>query len=251
MDVLRSCYKRRIRFVKDDPTKTAVATWYFAAKTAKVFPGLQLFSSAVWDSFHPTAVTLGDDESFSRQYYNGRRLNASDGTKFAGPLRFFTEGADAPSVLPRGADGFTPRECMVPPFGINKGGMCLPVGAGIGGLVLGGNCVPSSITTPCFSGSPFSFTATAHADEVACACLDLIAFPMVWDGLKYTGSFVACGSTMRLDVQCFGIDWIYSLWIDGIIVESDLSSLNFAPTSGSDFFVTGPGACSMWHVTYS
>ena len=121
MDVLRSCYTRKMRYVKGDISKTFDATWYFAAETALPFPGFHLFSSAVWDTVHPTAVTLGDSESFSRRWYNGRRLNRSDGRSFAGPKECFLQGAPAPGDLDRAFDG-TPVVCLKPPFGEMHGG---------------------------------------------------------------------------------------------------------------------------------
>lgn len=142
MDLVRSCYKRRIRYVAGDPSQTAVATWYFAAPGARAFPFPHAFASANWDSVHPTAVVLGDDESFPRSWYNGRIINRSDGTDFAGPPQFFADGADMPALLPRGQDGFTPIECLKPPFGIAIGGLSEPIRSAIGGKTLSGSSVP-------------------------------------------------------------------------------------------------------------
>lgn len=126
MDMGRSCYTRKMKFVRGDQSQTFLATWYFAAASAKPFPGFHLFSSAVWDIVHPTPVTLGDSENFQKKWSTGRRFNRSDGTTFAGPLEDFLEGAAAPGDLPRGTGG-TPVVCLKDPFGLALGGEDVPV----------------------------------------------------------------------------------------------------------------------------
>jgi hypothetical protein len=111
MDLLRSCYKRRFRYVAGDLTKYAIATWYFAHPLATVFPAPHKFGSAVWDSDKGNDLPLGDDATVKSTWYNGRNPNRSFGLNFAGPLSFFQDGASAPAVLPRASDG-TPLECL-------------------------------------------------------------------------------------------------------------------------------------------
>lgn len=106
-------------------------------------PGPHAFGSPTWDSFHPMPTTLGWNATAPRSYYNGRRLNASDGQKTAGPLRFFSEGCDAPAILPRGADGYTPLECLPALGGKAVSGLSMPVMSAHGGKLVAG-----SISTP-------------------------------------------------------------------------------------------------------
>lgn len=149
MDFLRSCYKQRLRYLANDPTQTEVGTWYFCRSSAKEFPYAHAFGSPTWDTFHPTPTVLGFSATSPRSYYNGRRLNNSDGTTFAGPASWFLHGAPLPVQLPRGADG-TPIECLHPPFGLVGGGQVVPVVAVAGGKEAGGQLVQSVIPgVPC------------------------------------------------------------------------------------------------------
>lgn len=136
MDYLRSCYKRRMRFVRGDPDTFAPVTWYFCAPTAVPFPGVHRFGSANWDSTRNLATDLGDDAQRRPTYYNGRILNRSDGKTFAGPRSAFESGASIIGELPRAVDG-TPVECLQGPFGVMLGGSDIPVSPGKGGLRLG------------------------------------------------------------------------------------------------------------------
>jgi len=164
MDLLRSCSKQKLSFVADDPTVQATGTWYFAKDNAQAFPVPHAFGSPVWDTTHPTITDLGWDATSPRTYYNGRNLNASDGTKFAGPLQFFETGCPAPDLLPRGLND-TPVECMSPPFGIAKGGLCVPAVSAKGGLAKGGTAIipitPGAPCVNCIGGT--SLTATVVA----------------------------------------------------------------------------------------
>lgn len=149
MDLLRSCYKQRIRFVAGDLATQEVATWYFAAPTAKPFPFDHAFGSPTWDAEHPSFTDLGFNASAPRTYYNGRRLNRSDGTTFAGPASDFRFGAPGPNPLPRGTDE-TPRVCIPSPTGQMLGGLSVGVAAASGGLRTGGVCVPAMVPgVPC------------------------------------------------------------------------------------------------------
>lgn len=155
MDFLRSCYKQRISYVKGNPGITALATWYFAAPTALPFPSHHSFGSPTWDSEHPGITTLGFDATGPRTYYNGKRLNRSDGTTYAGPLICFKEGTDSPANLPRGRDA-TPIECLDPPFGILTGGSGLYALPGRGGLLTGGQGVPLPSGVACVNCPGFT-----------------------------------------------------------------------------------------------
>jgi hypothetical protein len=149
IDFGRSCYSQPMSFVSNDPTIQATATWYFCAPTALPFPYPCAFGSPTWDTVHPTITNLGFDATKPRKYYNGRRLNASDGRTFAGPAEYFLNGAPAPAILPRGVND-TPIVCLQPPHGAAKGGLCVPVVSALGGVGFSGRCV-SGITPgiPC------------------------------------------------------------------------------------------------------
>lgn len=140
-----------MQFVEGDPTAVTDATWYRCKKGAVAFPGAHAFGSPVWDIVHPTPTTLGFDATASRRYYNGRRLNSSDGQKVAGHLEWFLTGAPSKANLPRLTDG-TPVECIKPPFGKMLGGVSVPVAAAIGGKSVGGALVTTVIPgAPCTS----------------------------------------------------------------------------------------------------
>jgi hypothetical protein len=158
MDLLRSGYKRDMRFVRDDPGPVVEAIWYRCAPSALPFPGPHRFGSGNWDTVHPSPSDLGDQDDLLRTYYNGRRLNSSDGRSFAGPLEFFQEGADGPALLPRGGDGFTPVECIRPPFGIVKGGLSVPTVGDLGGVIKSGTSTTPANPLVC---STFTTTLTA------------------------------------------------------------------------------------------
>lgn len=156
-----------MRFFANDPFHLVKATWYRCKPGAKVFPTWHTFTSENWDYSHPTFFPLGDDAFSKRVWYNGRRLNSSDGTTFAGPLEFFQTGAPAPGLLPRSTDG-TPVVCLLPPFGKIKGGLCVPVSSGRGGKRKGGfvrqaitpglpcgNCVGTTPSTCTVTGAGF------------------------------------------------------------------------------------------------
>lgn len=150
MDFLRSCSTQRLQYILNDATAVVDATWYRAAKGAIAFPGVHAFGSPVWDLVHPTPTTLGFDATAPRRYYNGRRLNSSDGKKVAGPLSYFLDGAPFKQVLPRGADG-TPIQCLPAPWGKSTGGLLVPAVSAIGGKKTGGFLVSTGPTpgTPC------------------------------------------------------------------------------------------------------
>jgi hypothetical protein len=138
-----------MRFVVGNPSIDTHAMWYFAAKTALPFPTPHAFDSANWNTVHPTRSLLGDQDQARRRYYNGRRLNISDGTSFAGPLAFFQNGCPAIGDLPRGP-GNTPLVCIRPGGGIFKSGTLLPTNPAIGGVDKGGSSYrPISPGLPC------------------------------------------------------------------------------------------------------
>lgn len=162
MDLLRSCYRQRIRFVDGDPSQTAVATWYFAAKTAKPLPFPHAFGSPTWDIVHPTPTTIGFNAEASRSYYNGRSLNSSPGDRFAGQAAWFVRGAPQPANLPRTLNG-TPLECLTPPLGLQLSGSSVNVTGNKATLLLSaGSYIPTPPVNPCTfcSVTPSSVTAT-------------------------------------------------------------------------------------------
>jgi hypothetical protein len=192
MDLLRSCYKRPVRYVAGDPSQKVLATWYFAAPTAKAFPTYHAFGSQNWDSVHPTATTLGDDANTKPIYYRGTRLNRSTGEDFAGPLEYFQEGAPAPAFLPRAFDG-TPVVCLSPPFGKAGGGQCLSVVSALGGKTGGGLAVTTIAPgIPCANCSSIT-PATIKVTIVGC-----------------TGVYAAFNGTWTL-AQTLACTWVYTI----------------------------------------
>lgn len=140
-----------MRFFANDPFHLVKATWYRCKPGAKVFPTWHTFTSENWDYSHPSFFPLGDDAFSKRVWYNGRRLNSSDGTTFAGPLEFFQTGAPAPGLLPRSNDG-TPVVCLRAPFGTIASGLCVPV-RGNRGSTRGGGFFATTVTPglPCLN----------------------------------------------------------------------------------------------------
>ncbi len=146
MDLLRSCYSSQIEYA---PGKVATGTWYWCAPTALPFPAPHNFGSSIWDTEHPTATSIGWNAFASRPWYNGRRLNSSNGTSYAGPLEFFQGQCPGPGPLPRGTNG-TPVECLQPPYGLTKGGLCVPTVSALGGKYLAGASIsPITPGVPC------------------------------------------------------------------------------------------------------
>lgn len=207
-----------MRFVAGDPSQTAVATWYRAKPGAAVFPGAHAFGSAIWDTEHPTSTLLGDQDGAPKSWYNGRRINRSDGQKVAGPISYFTSGAPAPDFLPRASDGFTPVECLSPPFGLATGGNSVPTVLALGGVRTGGvSSVPIAPGVPCancpsltplrvtvnlngFLGLNAVFNGTHVLTQVAPCSWDLVISPGFFIFLVSNG-----GPTWSLDVNGTGV----------------------------------------------
>lgn len=151
MDLLHSCYRQKISFLKGFPASQAIATWYFCSPNAHAFPEPHSFGSPTWDTDHPTITTLGFDATSSRTYTNGRRTNSSNGQSYAGPLIYFQEGAPARALLPRISNG-TPVECVPPPWGLAGGGLLVPLRAGLGGKLAAGQLVAGVVPgMPCIN----------------------------------------------------------------------------------------------------
>jgi len=168
MDFLRSCYRQRIRFVDGDESQTAVATWYFASKTAKPFPGPHSFGSPTWDIVHPTPTTIGFNALASKSYYNGSSLNSSRGDRFAGKQSWFVTGAPSPANLPRALNG-TPLECLTPPLGIQLSGTSVNVTGNKATLLLSAGSydpTPPWVCGLCADASPITvdFTVAGFTD---------------------------------------------------------------------------------------
>lgn len=188
MDLLRSCSVQSMRYVQGDPSTVELGWWYFAKSSALPFPVPHRFGSPVWDTVHPTPTSLGFNAEAVRAYYRGTPLNSSDGTRFAGRLEDFVKGAEGAAALPRGSN-WTPRECLLPPFGIMSGGESSDAGLAVGGLLSGGICevayppgvacaycsgsTPSmlKVTLSGFSGSYAAYSATHLVPQTASPCI--------------------------------------------------------------------------------
>lgn len=189
MDISRSCFRQALRFVRNDLGEQVYGTWYRAAPTALPFPIPHRFGSPVWDNERGEFSDLGFNAQTPAAWVDGRRLNSSDGTKFAGPLEYFVEGCPAPAQLPRGTNG-TPVECLRPPFGLMTGGTATQITPAAGGLRTGGSTTPSY--TPgancanCPGDAPLTITVTssgftgAYVDYNGSFQLVQTASPCVW-----------------------------------------------------------------------
>lgn len=154
MDMLRSCSRQAIRPVPSTPVFQPVATWFFAKEGALPFPAPHSFGSPVWDEFHPMPTSVGFNALAARAYYNGRRLNSSEGRSFAGPVEWFRTGAPVAGNLPRALNG-TPLVCLKRPLGLMTGGQTLPRPTSAGGLITGGTTYAMSPScTLCPGGTP-------------------------------------------------------------------------------------------------
>lgn len=166
MDLLRSCSRQTMRYIAGQPAEQAIGTWYFAKKTALPFPIPHSFGSPVWDTFHPMPTDIGFNAEAARTWYRGTPLNSSDGTKWAGDLDWFVNGADQAENLPRGSNG-TPVECLAPPFGIASGGTATDTGLSVGGLLSGGKTfIPAVACSECTGPTPeiLSITLTGFTN---------------------------------------------------------------------------------------
>ena len=149
MDFLRSCFRRRMRFVAGNPSIQTFARWYRCAPTALPFPVPHAFDCGNWNSVHPTPSNLGDQDGARRHYDRGQRFNISDGTSFAGPVEFFQNGCPGIGDLPRGP-GDTPVVCIRPGGGIFKAGQLLRTKPALGGIAKGGSAYkPITPGGPC------------------------------------------------------------------------------------------------------
>ena len=202
MDLLRSCSKQKLRFIAGDLSQEEIGTWYFAKKTALPFPIPHSFGSPVWDTYHPMPTDIGFNAEAARSWYRGTPLNSSDGTKWAGDLAWFVNGADQAENLPRGSNG-TPVECLAPPFGLASGGSCSDTGLSSGGIMSGGECKPGYLPgvpcTYCSTGTPsmvevsLSGFSGAYAAYTGTHLVPQTATPCEW--------FLALAGTLSIFVQ--------------------------------------------------
>lgn len=110
VDLVRSCYSRRMRYVIGDVSQTFVAHWYFCAPGVEPLPFPTVFGSANWDEKRKEFHALGDDAQAKATWRNGSSLNSSDGTTWAGLPEFFMGVEPGTPNLEYGPDG-TPLVC--------------------------------------------------------------------------------------------------------------------------------------------
>lgn len=177
MDWGRSCYRRRMRFVRGELTTYAFVRWFFAAPTAKIFPGAHWFCSGMWDNTRGESNNFGDDATQKHVWRNGSLLNRSDGTRFAGPLEYFFGGCPAAGEIPRGFDG-TPIECLKAPFGKMLSGKSLVVTPMKGNKLLSGLSISPVIPGVDCNWNPAGTTLATLNVTVAGAT----GTPAVWNG---------------------------------------------------------------------
>jgi hypothetical protein len=243
MDLLRSCYRRPIRYVAGDVSITSPATWFFAKETALPFPGPHSFGSQNWDSDHPFDPAIGEKGSSKGTYYNGRPLNRSDGRNFAGPKGFFLAGCDTPANLPRGTDA-TPLICLERPLGKMAGGFGVPVALGSGGKRVAGTSTTSTPLpppgTPCTNCPPL-YTPSYVPLTIAGATGPQAVFNGTWNVPQISPCtwFLNIGGSNQITIgRLFGGQW-------------SVNCTDF-PTTFSPFYVSATPDCqSLAVIPYS
>jgi hypothetical protein len=244
MDLLRSCYRQRINYIAGDPTKTALATWYWCRPGASIFPFANAFCSPTWDTVHPTRTTIGFDATGPRSYYNGRLLNSSTAQNYAGPASYFLEGAPAPALLPRAWDG-TPVECLTAPFGLAKGGLSIPTYPVAGGKILSGTA-PGPPPVPINCGTLPSVQPSVSATVTGATGFFLPwvgqTMVMTWTGLFWHGQYpILGGYLIAINADCAGSSWQANLGVNGS-PQVGTAIYGFTPINFSYTFNNGAGS---------
>ena len=238
-DFLRSCYSQNVMYDASDPTKKYKATWYFTKPGALPFPGLHSFGSPTWDWVHPFPTTIGFDASSPRSYYNGRRLNISDGNSFAGPMEYFLDGQSSASPLQRGDDG-TPAACIL-----------RPAGFALGGISPAQTSLPP-VRPPCISPRTMPYRLSLRLSFAKDP-----SFPLV--GTPWTASTVLTAITPTVDpsglvnaywkgsITILGNVWTVYFGCDTTGLSGPMRASCYNPVHGSQFFGTGnPAPVSPW-----
>jgi hypothetical protein len=112
MDVLRSCYRTRMRFDPSQPTKSSPVTWYFCPAGALPLPVAHSFGSINWygGSGLPDAP-IGELQSSPRPWSNGATPAEATGLVCPVDQSLFLTGAPyLTTPKPTYPDGF-PRIC--------------------------------------------------------------------------------------------------------------------------------------------
>lgn len=235
MDVLRSCSRQKIRFVAGDLAAEEVATWYFAAPTAKAFPEPHAFSSPVWDTIHPMTTAIGFNANASRSYYNGKRTNSSKGQSYAGPLRFFQEGCDEPANLARAMNG-TPLQCLDLPAGFWFGGQSVKSTLVSGGTLSGGVGFTPSVPLDC-SLVPVTIHCLVLTGTGPFATFVGLGFDTIKDVFgHWTGGVFSGPDLLSLDGQCIAGTWFQNGLYNGLTpigsASTSLSPVAFVGSFG-------------------
>ena len=205
MDVLRSCYRTRMRFDPSQPTKSSPVTWYFCPAGALPLPVAHTFGSINWygGSGLPDAP-IGELQSSPRPWSNGAAPAEATGLVCPIDQSLFLTGAPyLGTSKPTFPDGF-PRSCNDAVSGlwfdhINAGGIATCNNVGIS--------QPNTVTVTVFPTTTAPhwtpFIGTNYVLTYAGAPTHR------WQNLSAGG-----GEGVWFDIVCAGGNWVF-LWMTG------------------------------------
>jgi hypothetical protein len=99
MDMLRACYRTKMR-LHTDPSVLTPVRWYKCHPNARDFPGLSPLRSSQWRSEPWVEMPLGEVYGAPRPFDPGLLPLGAFGRRFCGPIEWFRYGEPFPSSLP-------------------------------------------------------------------------------------------------------------------------------------------------------
>lgn len=99
MDLVRSCYRTRMRFWRGSD-RTVAVRWFFTPPGAKLYQGYNRFASLNWENRPWRDTGLGEDPAARRTYDRGRPNRFLRGDRVCGTPAMFAEGLDPDAVYP-------------------------------------------------------------------------------------------------------------------------------------------------------
>jgi hypothetical protein len=151
MDLLRSCYKTKMRFYRDDPTRLTKVRWFWSPPGAGWYPHRHNFSSLNYTDNPPPAGSLGEIYGAGRPWYSGMVPGHYLGDHFCGTPDQFENGAlstDDPLPVDRNGE---PLCCANEIGGVIVGGQAFNERAVVqlstGGFLIGGSSPWAALQT--------------------------------------------------------------------------------------------------------
>lgn len=265
MDLLRSCYRGLMRFSEDEPAKEV--RWFFCSPDAEIFRGPTPFRSANWEATPYTNEGLGEQRPGKRPWVNGVRPTGMEGTDLGCrfPDDWWSNGvpANVRIAIPRTESG-VPFCCLPAVGGVAVSGSADVTVRGpyarIGGCLVGGDASvefrilpggvevggdaevnphpPTPIPTLCCPLVPRTLTVTFDVFGV-CPEVAALAFPIEWDGAKWTGTSPVFNvtHTITVELECTGagaFGWEWNLYEDATLI-----------VGGGTVFI---GSCGPLHI---